>query len=252
MANVSIDMKVSGAISIDGFSVEAYRRIMAFIEQVKAEENGTLETAPVSLAAPVVPAAEEPEVVPEESDDKWSRIGRYKGAEKIIEVFKDAEAHPDDYEWSYELSGGFGKKVPSLSDVSTLNIGHVLGKMATLGITKRTVRRNPENCIHENYFNVPIPKRPAEKEDDKPSAWVEEAPAEPKVKGADKVLGDRLREARMKRNMSIMDVANGVGVVATLIMNYETGIYTMSELMRKNICDFFREDIFADKKGEVA
>lgn len=242
MADYSFNMKMSGSINLDNFSAEAIERIRAFIEQVKAEENGVRAEVPASKVRKTRAAAEE--VTAEDpgektSEDKWEKVGQYKGYEKIVDIFKDAEEHPENYRWEYQLSSAWST-LPELKGVSVHTVAHVLGSMAKHGITQKTVKKREKDSLPQNWYLVPIKNRPMVVLD-KVNTETDE---DPEVNPRDKRLGEMLRKARTDRDLSLKDVADGVGVVVTLIMNYEAGRYTMTELMRKQLCGFFHEDIF--------
>ena len=178
------------------------------------------------------------EEIPESANpDKYARVGRYKGYEKIVDVFKDAEANPGRYEWEYRLASVWKSMVPELSDVPEHSVSHVLGMIVKRGITEKDVRKNTNNCLNENFYRVPVP------------AAQEAAPAR---KPEDVKLGAILRKARLDAGLSVKDLSAGIGYDVPIIVNWESGIYHMAETALKAIHNFFKKDIFAEAKEASA
>lgn len=241
MADFSADIKVSGPINLDGFSVNAYRRIMAFIEQIKAEENGARnivkeESVPLTVSESAPDEAYKGNNVetPEEVRRRLETMPRFSGKEEFVKILLDFLEHLEDYETKSMLATEFIESYSSLKEVDSSSMGQMLGWCVRnlKCVAKDFERIKSENAIR-NYYFLPVRKS-------KPSGF----PVQ-KINPVDVKRGHLLRKARMEGGFSISEVASGIGYDTKIISNWETGVYHMAETAIKAICAFFKKDIFA-------
>ena len=57
-------------------------------------------------------------------------------------------------------------------------------------------------------------------------------------------LGEKLKELRLSRNLTLKQVADAIGLTRNAISNYEANIREPSLSVLKSLCDFF--DVSAD------
>ena len=220
MANATYDaVMISTSIRLDGVPFETYNIIRDFINTVLTKRT----EKPAETAKPV-PA------------DKYAAVSRYKGYEKIVSLFKDADEHPEAYVFQAMTSFAWQNMVPGLKGVTLHTVAHTLGSMATKRLTEKVTRYNSELGVYENYYRVPVPTA--------------ENGAEPKANSGEAISpddvkrGKMLRNARIKHEMSVSDLAAAIGYDEKIIRRWESGMYHMSDSAVSAIKDFFKEDIF--------
>ena len=228
---VNVETTVSTTVRLDDLTLEKYFKIIDFIESVTGKKTPIF---PKTAGNTEVKASEEKE---DSGTDKYAGVGRYKGYEKIVDVFKDAEANPGRYEWEYHLASVWKSMVPELSGVPGHSVSHVLGMMVKRGITEKDVRKNPNNCLNENFYRVPVPAAQEASSARKPE---------------DVKLGAILRKARMDAGLSVKELSAGIGYDVPIIVNWESGIYHMADTALRAIHNFFKKDIFAEAKEASA
>ena len=232
MANVIFDeVKFSTSVRLEDVSMEQYNKIAAYINEIIGAAKAKQKKVPL-------PDPEEPE----EPEDKYARVGRYNGFEKVVEIFRDADAHPDRYTWDMLTTSAWRNMIPSLKDVTLHSVAHVIGNIVKHGITVKEVRYNPSVYLNENVYRLPVPK-----EEEKPQEISALARKPEDVK-----LGAILRKARMDADLSVAELAKGIGYDVKIVVNWESGIYHMASTAIKAIHEFFKKDIFAEAKEESA
>ena len=231
MANVIFDeVKFSTSVRLEDVTMEQYNRIAAYINEVIGAAK-----AKQKQKDPEQEKTEEPE-------DKYARVGRYNGFEKVVEIFRDADAHPDRYTWDMLTTSAWRNMIPSLKDVTLHSVAHVVGNIVKHGITVKETRYNPSVYLNENVYRLPVPKEEA-----KPQEI-----SVPARKPEDVRLGAILRKARMDAGLSVKDLSQGIGYDVPIIVNWESGIYHMASTAIKAIHEFFKKDIFAEAKEASA
>ena len=179
---------------------------------------------------------------PEEPEDKYARVGRYNGFEKVVEIFRDADAHPDRYTWDMLTTSAWRNMIPSLKDVTLHSVAHVVGNIVKHGITVKEVRYNPSVYLNENVYRLPVPKEEAKPQETSVPARNPE----------DVKLGAILRKARMDAGLSVKDLSQGIGYDVPIIVNWESGLYHMAKTALDAIHNLFKRDIFATKEEASA
>ena len=232
MANVIFDeVKFSTSVRLEDVTMEQYNRIAAYINEVISAAKAKQKKVPL-------PDPEEPA----EPQDKYARVGRYNGFEKVVEIFRDADAYPDRYTWDMLTTSAWRNMIPSLKDVTLHSVAHVVGNIVKHGITVKEIRYNPSVHLNENVYRLTVPK-----EEEKPQEISALARKPEDVK-----LGAILRKARMDADLSVAELAKGIGYDVKIVVNWESGIYHMASTALKAIHNFFKKDIFAEAKEASA
>jgi len=224
MANVVFDeVKFSTSVRLEDVTMEQYNKIAAYISAVIGAAKSGQKGEPVPASV---------------SKDKYAKVGHYNGWDKVVEIFKDADAHPESYTWERLSTPVWKSMMPTLKDVTIHGVAHTVGSMVREGITEKTERYNPDLHIQENIYRLPVPLA-------KENVVLQRNPEDVR-------LGHILRKARMDAGLSIADLAEGIGYDAKIIMNWESGIYHMAETALKAIYNYFKKDVFTVKEEESA
>lgn len=230
---VNVETTVSTTVRLDDLTLEKYFKIIDFIESVTGKKTPIF---PKTAGNTEVKASEEKE---DSGTDKYARVPRYKGYEKVVEIFRDAEAHPESYTWETLNTDVWRRMNATLEGVSLHSVSHVVGGLASLGMTEKTTKYNPDLHLNENYYRLPV-------------AAAMETKAEPVYNPEDVRLGRILRSVRIKHGFSIPEIASGIGYDESVVRKWEMGAYHMAATAVKAICAFFKKDIFAEAKEASA
>ena len=226
MANVIFDeVKFSTSVRLEDVTMEQYNKIAAYINEIigaaKAKQKSEHDT---------------------DQKEKYKRIGHYKGYEKVIAVFRDAEERPESYSWENLTTAVWKSMIPSLKEATLHGVSHTIGNLAAEGFTKKEVRYNQYLHLNENIYRLPVPAANAKEEAHTVSARNPE----------DVRLGAILRSARNKAGLSIAELGKSIGYDASIVLNWENGVYHMAETAMKALYEFFKKDIFSEKEEESA
>lgn len=227
MANVVFGEETfSTNIRLENVSFETYSKIKAYINDIigaaKAKQKAESKVQPA-------PAAQ---------TDKYAKVGHYNGWDKVVEIFKNADAHPESYTWERLSTPVWKSMMPMLKDVTIHGVAHTVGSMVREGITTKDVRYNPDLHIRENVYRLPVP--------------VAKEHGVPQRNPEDVRRGHILRSARNKAGLNIAELAKSIGYDATTVLNWENGVYHMAETAMKALYEFFKKDIFSTKEEESA
>lgn len=206
MENIKIETKVSAVITIPEVDLATYQRIVDFIRSVSGDEAAP---APVPEER-----AEEIRETARAAEDRWAKIPRYAGYDRIIGVFRDAEAHPEKYGWEWMIPKAWMSEVPEIAGISLYNTAHTLGAIAKNGLCKRRSGYNPETQASEVRFRVPVPKEKGlALSDISPEAYR---------------MGQRIRKARKEARLSLSEFSDLIGYAANIVSGWENGTFTVS------------------------
>ena len=226
MANVVFGEETfSTNIRLENVSFETYSKIKAYINNIigaaKAKQKAESKVQPAPAQT-----------------DKYAKVGHYNGWDKVVEIFKNADAHPESYTWERLSTPVWKSMMPTLKDVTIHGVAHTVGSMVREGITEKTKRYNPDLHIQENIYRLPVP--------------VAKENIVMQCNPEDVRLGHILRKARLDAGLSVKELSAGIGYDIPIIMNWESGIYHMAETALKAIHNFFKKDIFAEAKEASA
>lgn len=226
MANAVFDeIKFSTSVRLEDVTMEQYNKIAAYINEI--------------IGAAKAKQRNEEDI---DRKEKYKRIGHFNGYEKVIEVFMDAEAHPESYSWENLTTAVWKSMIPSLKEATLHGVSHTVGDLAAEGFTKKEVRYNQDLHLYENAYRLPVPAADAK----------EETHTVPVRNPEDVRLGAILRSARNKAGLSIAELGKSIGYDAAIVLNWENGVYHMAETALKAIRNFFKKDIFETKEEASA
>ena len=251
MANAVFTAKVETNVSmnLDGISLESWNRIRDFIRKVVEEENmlkgeaakGEIVLPPADLTKiPNTAGTPDKAESPEKPADPYAKVERYKNHEAVIALFKDAEANPSGYTWEWRSSKVWMAECPTLANASLHGVAHTLGSTGTLRLVRKDRKYNEEAGVYENVYRVPVPVK-AEKAE-KETAAEENGSISPE----DVARGQKLRMARIGRDLTHSDLAELIGYDAAIINKWEWGLYTISSAAQAKLEDIFGKKLFAE------
>lgn len=227
---------LSTSITFKDIPMEKYNEIVAYIGKVLGKDKSESKEPEKTNLSETVKAFGE----------KYEKVGRYKGYEKILAIFSDADKNPAAYSWDYALALKWKSLIPELKDVSDHSVCHVLGSMYKLGLTGKTRKRAPITYQMENYYRVPLP---IVSETETSETVMNELPT---INEEDKRKGDILRQTRRKAGISVVDMAKMIGYEPSIIHRWELGVYSMSNDAIKEVNKFFGTNIFREGVVKIA